>query len=86
MYLVLVTISILFDVIKLASLPAFANMTAGESFGNSLWIVIFMLKPLIIATIYAYEKYERPFEDGASGSNGYSTYNEAGGPDDEIAE
>ena len=87
MYLVLVTISILFDIIHAASLPSFDNMTAGDSFGASLWIVIFLLKPLIIATIYAYEKYERPYEEGATGNgNTYSTFKEAGGPDDEIAE
>jgi hypothetical protein len=52
-YLVLVTISILFDLIQLASLPSFDNMTAGESFGATLWVVIFLLKPIIVGTIYA---------------------------------
>ena len=84
MYLVLVSISILFDVVQFAGLPAFANMTPGESFGATLWIFIFALKPLIIATIYAYETYEKPFED--MGGSAYSTYKDAGDPDDEIAE
>merc|ERR1712146_579456 len=82
MYLVLVVISILFDLIQLASLPSFSNMTPGEAFGNQLWIWIFILKALIIATIYGYEKYEKPFEDGAAG---YASYSSAGAPDDEIA-
>ena len=60
---VLVTISILFDMIKAASLPSFDNMTPGESFGATLWLMIFVLKPVIIGTIYAYEKYEKPYED-----------------------
>lgn len=85
MYIVLVTISMLFDVIHAASLPSFANMTPGESFGASLWVVIFLLKPLILATIYAYEMYERPLEDGSGGgTNTYSTFKES--TEDEIAE
>ena len=85
MYIVLVTISMLFDVIHAASLPSFANMTPGESFGASLWVVIFLLKPLILATIYAYETYERPFEDGSAG--GGTTYDHLKeGAEDEIAE
>ena len=84
MYIVLVTISMLFDVIHAASLPSFANMTPGESFGASLWVVIFLLKPLILATIYAYEMYE-PLEDGSGGgTNTYSTFKES--TEDEIAE
>jgi len=85
MYIVLVTISMLFDVIHAASLPAFSNMTPGESFGSSLWVFIFLLKPLILATIYAYETYERPFEDGSGGgSTTYTTFKES--TEDEIAE
>jgi len=82
MYLVLVAISILFDLVHLASLPSFSNMTPGESFGASLWVVIFLLKPVIVCTIYAYEKYEKPFEDGG-GVGSYSTFNNE---NDEIAE
>ena len=85
MYIVLVTISMLFDIVHAASLPSFSNMTPGESFGASLWIVIFLLKPLILATIYAYEQYERPSEDGAGGGNTtYTTFKETA--EDEIAE
>ena len=84
MYLVLVTISILFDLVHAASLPSFEHMTPGDSFGATLWVFIFILKPLIIATIYAYEKYEKPFED--AGGSAYANFRDPGGADDEIAE
>ena len=86
MYLVLVTISILFDLVHAASLPSFDNMTPGESFGASLWVMIFALKPLIIATIYAYEKYEKPYED--VGGPQYAHFKDGGDGlgDDDIAE
>ena len=80
MYVVLVSISLLFDVVHAAELPSFANMTPGEGWGAQLWIFIFALKPLILATIYAYEKYE-PYDDGAA----YGTYH-ANGVDAEVAE
>ena len=83
-YLVLLMISLLFDLVRAASLPSFEQMTPGESFGATLWLLIFLLKPLILATIYAYEKYEKPYEDG--GGAAYASFREAGGPDDEIAE
>lgn len=83
MYLVLVTISILFDLIQLASLPSFDNMTAGESFGATLWVVIFLLKPIIVGTIYAYEKYEK-LEDAGGSYGQFDRY--PGAADDEIAE
>jgi len=76
MYLVLVTISILFDVIHAAELPSFNNMTPGESFGATLWIVIFLLKPLILLTIYAYEKYETE-QQPYSNVDEYRNYEEA---------
>jgi len=85
MYLVLVTISLLFDVVHAAGLPAFSNMTPGESFGSTIWVFIFLLKPLIVATIYAYETYERPFEDGSGGgTTTYASFKES--TEDEIAE
>ena len=85
MYLVLVTVSILFDTVHLFALPAQSHMTPGQAFGTNCWVLIFLLKPLIVATIYAYEKYEKPFEDGAGGG-GYASFKDQGGPDDEIAE
>merc|ERR1719502_1321688 len=45
-YLVLVTISILFDAIHAAELPAFNKMTSGESYGATLWLGVFALKPV----------------------------------------
>ena len=84
MYLVLVTVSILFDTVHLFALPAQSHMTPGQAFGTNCWVLIFLLKPLIVATIYAYEKYEKPFEDGAGGG-GYASFKDQGGPDDEIA-
>lgn len=66
-----------------ASLPSSTNMTPGESFGASLFNVIFFLKFLIIGTIYAYEKYEKE-SDGETG--GAWSQLEMGGRDDEIAE
>ena len=47
MYLVLVTVSVLFDIIKFAGLPSFDKMTSGEGFGATLWIFIFLLKPIM---------------------------------------
>ena len=84
-YLVLLMISLLFDLVRAASLPSFEQMTPGESFGATLWLLIFLLKPLILATIYAYEQYERPFEDGTGGgTTTYTTFKETA--EDEIAE
>ena len=40
-------VSILFDVIHFAGLPSFSNMTPGESWGSTLWVFIFALKPII---------------------------------------
>jgi len=84
MYLVLVTISILFDTIHAAELPSFENMTPGESFGASLWVCIFVLKFVIIGTIFMYEKYEKDGEDAQG--NAWRMYNDEGMRDDEIAE
>jgi hypothetical protein len=84
MYLVGVTISLLFDVIHAAELPSFANMTPGESFGATVWMLIFLMKPLILTTIFFYEKYEKEGE-GAQG-NAWSRFDDVGMRDDEIAE
>ena len=85
MYIVLVTISIFFDVIHAASLPSYDNMTPGESFGASMWTIIFIMKPVILATIYLYEKYEKEAEEGNGGSAS-RRFDETGGLDHEIAE
>lgn len=57
-YLVLVTISILFDAIHAAELPSFSKMTSGERFGATLWIAIFALKPIIFVTVIVHQKIE----------------------------
>lgn len=84
MYLVLVSISILFDTIHAASLPSFSNMSPGQSFGETMWVGVFLLKFLILATIYLYEKYEKEGDYAAGG--GFSKFDEVGVRDDEIAE
>ena len=62
----------------------FANMTPGESFGASLWVVIF-LPTAHPRDHLRYEMYERPLEDGSGGgTNTYSTFKES--TEDEIAE
>jgi len=55
-YIVLVSISIIFDTMRYAALPSYSAMTPGESFGNTVWTLIFLLKPSILVTIYFYEK------------------------------
>ena len=65
LYLVLLTVSILFDSIHFASLPAIDKMTPGDAFGAEMWCGIFFLKPLIAATIIAYEKLEGGSSAGA---------------------
>mmetsp|Transcript_57719 Transcript_57719/g.101999 ORF Transcript_57719/g.101999 Transcript_57719/m.101999 type:complete len:207 (-) Transcript_57719:62-682(-) len=47
MYIVLVSISLLFDIMRYAALPSFSMMNGGESFGNFIWTIIFLLKPLV---------------------------------------
>ena len=39
-YVVLVTISIIFDSLTFAELPTFENMTNGEQYGSTLWITV----------------------------------------------
>lgn len=66
LYLVLSTISILFDAIRAAELPAFASMTAGEAFGNSLWIAVFALKPVLFLLLILHHKLEANAIDDAN--------------------
>jgi len=79
LYLVLVTISILFDSIHAAELPSFAKMTSGESYGATLWIGIFALKPLIFVTIIVHQKLEVDADPDAA--NQWTNFDE----DDERA-
>ena len=46
-YMVLVTISIIFDSITFAELPAFDHMTQGEQYGSTLWITVWRPMPSI---------------------------------------
>lgn len=55
-YMVLVTISIIFDSITFAEMPAFDHMTQGEQYGSTLWITIFVLKLMILGTVFANER------------------------------
>jgi len=57
-YMVLVTISIIFDSLTFAELPAFENMTNGEQYGSTLWITILVLKFMILVTILVKERGE----------------------------
>merc|ERR1719197_198052 len=55
MYLTIIIISILFDTIKLLSLPALDAMTPGESWGAAVWMAIFVIKFLVVGTVAAEE-------------------------------
>ena len=68
MYLTIIIISILFDSIKLLSLPSFDAMTPGESWGASVWMAIFVLKFLVVGTIGAEEYLSRK----ASGNDAHA--------------
>jgi hypothetical protein len=59
MYMVLVSVSILFDLSRLFALPS--EMTSSDRFGNTIWYVILFLKPAILSTIVLYE---REIDDG----------------------
>lgn len=82
MYIVLVSMSMLFDTMRFAALPAYCTMTPGENFGNTVWTIIFALKPLILATIYMYEKEG----DSSTGFANMEDLGRGGGDNDEIAE
>ena len=69
MYCTFIVVSILFDVVELAKIPAFSSMTPNEFFGSIVWIVIFALKPIIVGTMIAYDVLENRTKD-ASGAEG----------------
>jgi len=58
MYVTIIIISILFDTIKLLSLPSLDSMTPGESWGAMTWMCVYVLKFIIVGTIVAHEKLE----------------------------
>lgn len=58
MYVVLIIISILLDSIRAAKMPHPDHMAPGERYGSGLWIAVFALKPAVLLTIIAQEKFE----------------------------
>jgi len=58
MYLVIVSVTLLLDIIKIGALPDMAIMTPGQKFGAIIYFLIFGLKFGIIAAIYLYQQKE----------------------------
>jgi len=83
MYLVIVSVSLLLDVIKIGAMPDMANMTPGQTFGATIYFIIFALKFCIIAAIYMYQQKE----DAHPTAFAFSQMPDgAGRGEDEIAE
>merc|ERR1711988_690901 len=58
MYLVIIAVTVLLDVIKICALPAMDSMTPGQTFGATLYLLIFFCKFGIVAAIYMYQQKE----------------------------
>ena len=71
MYCTFIVVSILFDLIELAELPAFSAMTSGQAFGAAVWIVIFVLKPVIVGSMIAVDRYEGADAPPPAGGDGH---------------
>ena len=83
MYLVIVSVTVLLDVIKIAAMPNIDTMTPGAAFGAVLYFFIFMLKFAIVGAIYMYQRKE----DASPTAFAFSQMPDgAGRGDDEIAE
>merc|ERR1719424_398647 len=83
MYLVIVSVTVLLDVIKIAAMPNLNSMTPGMAFGAVLYFLIFLLKFAIIGAIYLYQRKE----DAHPTAFAFSQMPDgAGRGDDEIAE
>jgi len=83
MYLVIISVTLLLDVIKIAGMPDMAVMTPGESFGAIIYFFIFLLKFGIIGAIYLYQQKE----DAHPTAFAFSQMADgAGRGEDEIAE
>jgi hypothetical protein len=83
MYLVIVSVTILLDVIKIAAFESMETMTPGDAFGSVLYLLIFLLKFAIIAAIYMYQRKE----DAHPTAFAFSQMPDgAGRGEDEIAE
>ena len=84
MYLVIVSVTVLLDVIKIASMPDLSNMTPGQTFGATIYFLIFALKFAIIGAIYAYQQKEDAHPTAFAFSQ--MAPDAAGRGEDEIAE
>ena len=83
MYLVVVSVTVLLDVIKIAAMPNLDTMTPGAAFGAVLYFFIFVLKFAIVGAIYLYQRKE----DSSPTAFAFSQMPDgAGRGDDEIAE
>ena len=83
MYLVIVSVTVLLDVIKIAAMPNLDSMTPGQSFGAVLYFLIFLFKFGIVGAIYLYQRKE----DAHPTAFAFSQMPDgAGRGDDEIAE
>merc|ERR1712159_1744 len=58
MYLVVVSVTVLLDVIKIAAMPNLDTMTPGAAFGAVIYFFIFVLKFAIVGAIYLYQRKE----------------------------
>jgi len=77
MYVGFTVVSILFDTVELAEMPAFRSMTAGQCFGAWTWIVIFAFKPIIAGSMVAYDILEAGLDGGE-----FSKFDDKAGADD----
>merc|ERR1712100_769243 len=53
-----IAVTVLLDVIKICALPAMDSMTPGQTFGATLYLLIFFCKFGIVAAIYMYQQKE----------------------------
>merc|ERR1712072_151153 len=60
MYLVVVSVTVLLDVIKIAAMPNLDTMTPGAAFGAVIYFFIFVLKFAIVGAIYLYQRTPPP--------------------------
>merc|ERR1711924_160009 len=58
MYLVIVSVTVLMGVIKIAAMPNLNTMTPGAAFGAVIYFFIFVLKFAIVGAIYLYQRKE----------------------------
>jgi len=61
-YLVLTAMSLLFNFVDIVAFPSFDTVSSGNSFGNLLFIIIFLSKFAVLGAIYMYQKEQHPQE------------------------